>query len=110
MLEIPLERAFTLDAARADDELATVIPCCVRHDDVVALHVALERYRGRDAARAMHVETLPRAFDTAFYWSEEELRELTGTTCLRDTLNLMEETREDYEQICLLYTSPSPRD
>ena len=99
MLEIPLERAFTLDAARADDELATVIPCCVRHDDVVALHVALERYRGRDAARAMHVETLPRAFDTAFYWSEEELRELTGTTCLRDTLNLMEETREDYEQI-----------
>ena len=99
MLEIPLERAFTLDAARADADMATVIPCCARHDDVVALHVCLERHRGESAARAAHVETLPRAFDTAFYWSEEERRELAGTVCLRDTLNLIEETREDYESI-----------
>lgn len=99
MLEIPLERAFTLDAARADADMATVIPCCARHDDVVALHVCLERHRGEGAARAAHVETLPRAFDTAFYWSEEERRELAGTVCLRDTLNLIEETREDYESI-----------
>lgn len=99
MLEIPLERAFTLDAARADADMATVIPCCARHDDVVALHVCLERHRGESAARASHVETLPRAFDTAFYWSEEERRELAGTACLRDTVNLIEETREDYELI-----------
>ena len=99
MLEIPLERAFTLDAARADADMATVIPCCARHDDVVALHVCLERHRGESAARAAHVETLPRAFDTAFYWSEEERRELAGTACLRDTVNLIEETREDYELI-----------
>src|SRR6056300_1425006 len=97
LLEIPLERAFTLDAARADADMATVIPCCARHDDVVALHVCLERHRGESAARASHVETLPRAFDTAFYWSEEERRELAGTACLRDTVNLIEETREDYE-------------
>jgi len=99
LLEIPLERAFTLDAARVDADMATVIPCCARHDDVVALHVCLERHRGEGAARAAHVETLPRAFDTAFYWSEEERRELAGTVCLRDTLNLIEETREDYESI-----------
>jgi len=99
LLEIPLERAFTLDAARADADMATVIPCCARHDDVVALHVCLERHRGESAARASHVETLPRAFDTAFYWSEEERRELAGTACLRDTVNLIEETREDYELI-----------
>jgi hypothetical protein len=99
LLEIPLERGFTLAAALEDDAVKRVASCCARHDDVVALHVCAERFRGEKATRAAHVATLPRSFDTAFFWSEEELRELTGTTCLRETMNLREETKNDYETL-----------
>ena len=59
LLEIPLERGFTLAAALEDDAVKRVASCCARHDDVVALHVCAERFRGEKATRAAHVATLP---------------------------------------------------
>ena len=99
LLEVPLRRGFSYDDAMADDEMREIAKACVRRDDVVALHVCLERYRGKEAKHAAHVEALPKTFDCAFNWSEDELSELVGTTCLKDTRALIEETREDYDAI-----------
>ena len=99
LLEVPLELGFTAEAALADEDLKRIAKCCTRHDDLVALHICAERWRGDKAKRAEHVAALPRTFDTAFYWTEDELKELTGTVCLRDTMNLIRETKDDYEQL-----------
>ena len=97
LLEVPIARGFSLESARADADVGRILSACARSDDAVALHVCAELARGEGGERAAHVAALPRAFDCACAWTEEELRELAGTACLRDTMNLIEETREDYE-------------
>ena len=71
-----------------------------RGDDLVALHLCVELHRGPEASsRWAHIDVLPKSFDTPFYWDEDELRELEGTTVLVETLRLKEETAEDFEAI-----------
>jgi len=99
LLEVALADGFSARVANEDDDVRAVSKACARDDDLVALLLCVELERGVEAKRAAHVATLPRAFDTAFYWTSEELRELSGTACLRDTLALIDETKNDYENI-----------
>jgi len=99
LLEVPIEIGFTAAAAMADAEVGAVASACARHDDLVALLICVEVERGEGAERAGHCASLPESFDTAFYWSPEELEELKGTVCLRDTMSLIEETAQDFENI-----------
>lgn len=63
------------------------------------LYVCVEWFRGEKVMCVVYVATLSRSFDTAFFWSEEELRELMGMMCLREMMNLREEMKNDYEML-----------
>lgn len=74
VMSVPLDQCWSPDTARACPDLVGLE--ALPDEDIMALHLLVERSKGRKAWNAAHIASLPQAFDIASFWSEAERAEL----------------------------------
>ena len=97
LLSVPLSSCWTVANAKAHPELAGLEAC--PDQDLLALHLLLERAKGEASARHSHIASLPTSFDTPTFWTEAELAELTGSTWQDTSAEFKSEMLEDWQRL-----------
>ena len=90
---IPLADCWHGVAARATlpDELGSLSDF-----NAAALHLLVERAKGEASGRWHHLSTLPQAYDSTFFWTEDELDGLRGSPWLELARRFAKEVDEDW--------------
>eukprot|EP00239_Pterosperma_sp_CCMP1384_P003219 CAMPEP_0197857552 /NCGR_PEP_ID=MMETSP1438-20131217/30722_1 /TAXON_ID=1461541 /ORGANISM="Pterosperma sp., Strain CCMP1384" /LENGTH=161 /DNA_ID=CAMNT_0043473419 /DNA_START=137 /DNA_END=619 /DNA_ORIENTATION=+ len=97
LLAIPFDSCWTETTARACPELVPVVEKCdLSADQLMQLHLLVEKSKGKKSGMHTHIATLPETFDNCDYWTEEERKELKGSRWLHFLKAEEGQIREDY--------------
>mmetsp|Transcript_70393 Transcript_70393/g.139641 ORF Transcript_70393/g.139641 Transcript_70393/m.139641 type:complete len:412 (+) Transcript_70393:49-1284(+) len=76
VLTVPLHHCWSAERARQVPELASL--ASLPDEDLMALHLLLERAKGPTGWNATHLRILPEEYDMTPFWSDSELARLDG--------------------------------
>jgi len=76
VLTVPLHQCWSATRAKQVPELASM--CSLPDEDLMALHLLLERAKGPKAWNAAHLRSLPGEYDMTVFWSDADLARLDG--------------------------------
>ena len=78
LLSVPFRSCFSKMMASMAPELRPFATTMIglREQDLVILHLLVERSKGEASPRAGHVAAIPATYDMPLFWSAEELAEL----------------------------------
>ncbi|CAK9030027.1 unnamed protein product [Durusdinium trenchii] len=99
-LKVPFEMCWSAEKARQSyKELNELKGLASPDEDVMALHLLLERFKGDAGWNAEHIRSLPRSFDMLPHWSEAELGELEEPDLANTAKRLAAQVRADYSAV-----------
>ncbi|CAJ1451017.1 unnamed protein product, partial [Effrenium voratum] len=97
-LKVPLEKCWSAVRARQDyKELQTL--SLATDEDVMALHLLLEKARGESGWNAEHLRCLPKSFDMLPHWSEDELGLLQEPELESTARRLKKQVQSDFSEV-----------
>ena len=101
LVVIPLDACWWEGGSREASEIKPLVEAGVLLTalDATALHLLLERSKGRSSVRWAHIEELPKAYDATLFWSGAELMELRGSPWHAFAQRFTEKAWSDWEKL-----------
>lgn len=97
LLAVPFRLCFSKIVASMAAELRSFAPTIgLREQDLVILHLLIERSKGEASPHASHVAAIPAVYDMPLFWTASELAELEGSGHLKVARVLTEQVQSDY--------------
>ncbi len=96
LCSIPVSECFSVQTAKNG-----LPDFCALFDDthVLVIYILMERHKGQSSIHADHIATLPVTYDSALFWSHEEIALLEGSSCQVKVTKLQQQTVEDYHKL-----------
>ncbi|CAE7496041.1 setd3 [Symbiodinium sp. CCMP2592] len=99
-LKVAWEKCWSADVARQRfEELGRLEGLASPDEDVMALHLLLERAKADSGWNAEHMRALPRTFDMLPHWSEAELAQLGEPDLQNTARRLQQQVRDDFNTL-----------
>ncbi|CAM9849329.1 unnamed protein product, partial [Chrysoparadoxa australica] len=101
VLRVPLALCITVDSAKAT-ELGPILAAQepMDSDEILALHLMLERKKGKESRFHQYISTLPTAMDTPLFWSDEEVAGLLKGTMVQVLTEMMSvQLEKDWKEL-----------
>ena len=101
LVVVPLDKCWHAAAARASPELDPVWEAGVELSDFDAsvLQLLIERRKGASSVHAVHLDELPKTYNSTLFWSTEELQELQGSPWHGLAKQFSEEAATDWQAL-----------
>lgn len=104
-MTIPFDLCLSRVSATSTPELSQILidhaDVLTDQDEILALHLMVEKFKGPASRWAPYLETLPATVDLPMLWSEHELAELQGTNVYLLTKMMQKQVLHDFESIHL---------
>lgn len=103
LMLIPYSCCMTIETAVANSGLSEIVEqnswLMDAPDELLALHLMIERGKGERSRWAKFIETLPSDVDTPIHWTEAQLVLLGQSMCRKISSMLADRLEKDYEEL-----------
>mmetsp|Transcript_12678 Transcript_12678/g.18676 ORF Transcript_12678/g.18676 Transcript_12678/m.18676 type:complete len:488 (-) Transcript_12678:167-1630(-) len=111
IVQVPFKLCMSVESAKASD-LGPVLEenqwLLDMPDEVLALHLMVERKKGAESFWGPYIQILPREYDTPIFWAEREREALAGTNVLLLTNMMNQQIDKDWGELHQPLVESSP--
>lgn len=90
---------MTIDSAAESDLKPITDALDMPPDELLALHLMHERSKGAQSFYAPFIASMPKSYDMPVFWSQDDLKQLTGTNVLLLTNMMKRQLAHDFENL-----------